>query len=116
MEVFPFIVTPLLKALDVSYIWFPSGGPLPSALWNKFLLLCMTGGGNIILSDLVSTQVPDSHFNSLQGHLTQENPLSSLLFVQSGPCDLTAPHEPAPLPTQTHYHLYGGCHSPLLPL
>lgn len=55
----------------------------------------MIGGGNIILSDLVSTKVPNSFFNSFQGHLTQENPLSSLLLGQSGPCDLTVSWEPA---------------------
>lgn len=114
---FPFHCDTTLKGLRwFLYLVSLWGGSLPFALWNKFLLLCMIRGGNIIPSDLVSTKVPDIFLNSLQGHLTQENPLSSLLFAQFGPCDLTVPHEPAPISAQTHCHLYSGCHSPLLPL
>lgn len=113
---FPFHCDTTLKGLRCFLYLVSLWGPLPSALWNKFLLLCMIGGRNITPSDLVSTKVPDSYLNSLQVHLTQENPLCSLLFVQFGPCDLTVPREPSPISAQTHCHLYSGYHSPLLPL
>lgn len=74
MEGFPFIMTQLLKALDISCIWFPSGQSLPSALWNK-AFLSMIEERDTIFPDPVLTKTAAFSLNFLQGHATQVSPL-----------------------------------------